>query len=340
MGTQAAHVGVCVYGAGRWGRNLIRCLHELEAAVAVIDPDPAARRFVEESWGLPTFAIDSDLPRELQKRITASVIATPAATHTYLAMKALGRNQDVFVEKPMALKVEDAQLIHQEARRRGQLLMIGHILLYHPAIRHLKRLMDRGELGTIRYLYSSRLNLGVVRREENILWSFAPHDIAVILHLLGQEPVTVQATGGSWLQSGIKDVTVTHLSFPGGEKAHVFVSWLHPFKEQKLVVVGSRKMAVFDALREDAQLVILDSGIDLDAAGMATARRGEEEIPSLPLCEPLMEEMRHFLHACATREQPLTHGQHGVHVMSVLARAQAMLEDQDQGKNASLEVSG
>ena len=323
--TNSKKRGVCIYGAGRWGRNLIRCFNQLGVVEAVVDPDDEARAFIEETYGIPTYSIDSDLPENFWQEIAAVAIASPAATHTYLAMRAFDRGLDVFVEKPLALCLEDAKSMHAEALRRDCLLMTGHILLFHPAIKRLKSLIDGNELGEIRYIYSNRLNLGTVRQEENILWSFAPHDIAVILHLLGTEPTAVQATGGSWLQAGIKDVTVTHLEFPRGERAHVFVSWLHPFKEQKLVVVGSKKMVVFDALRKGAQLVVLDAGIEVDANGRATERLGEEEVIALPDCEPLLEECRHFLHCCESRQQPLTDGFHSVSVMRVLARAESDL---------------
>ncbi|MFT7616518.1 MAG: UDP-2-acetamido-3-amino-2,3-dideoxy-glucuronate N-acetyltransferase [Planctomycetota bacterium] len=321
---------VCLYGAGRWGRNLARCFHKLGVLVAVVDPSKKCRRFITEEYGIPAFAIDSDMPEILASEINAVAIATPAATHTYLAMRSMDLGRDVFVEKPMALDLDDAKSLQAEALRRGRLLMIGHILLYHPAIKKLKYLIASGDLGDIRYVYSNRLNLGTVRTEENILWSFAPHDIAVILHLMDAEPSHVQATGGSWLQPGIKDVTVTHLDFPQGQKAHVFVSWLHPFKEQKLVVVGSQKMAVFDDLRQGAQLIVRDAGIDVDEAGLTSKRLGEEEVIALPQCEPLLEECLHFVTCCATRETPLTDGAHGVNVMRVLSLAEKNLAQDTQ----------
>ncbi len=327
-----SEIGICIYGAGRWGRNLVRCFHLLGVAVAVVDPDAESRKFVEDNFGIPCFPIDSEIPGHLRSRITAVAIATPAATHTYLSMRAFDQGLDAFVEKPLALNVEDAKLLEAESKRTGRLLMTGHILLYHPAIERLKSLIECGHLGDIRYIYSNRLNLGTVRPEENILWSFAPHDIAVLLHLLDAQPTKVQATGGSWLQPGIKDVTVTNLEFPGGQRAHVFVSWLHPFKEQKLVVVGSKKMAVFDDLRSDAQLVILDAGIDVDDRGMTKKRLGKEDIISLPQREPLLEECKHFVSCCQTRSQPLTDGLHGVNVMNVLARAEADLQRQENGR--------
>ena len=317
--------GIIVIGAGRWGRNLVRCFDSLGLLVTVVDPDPEVRQSMAEQYQIPVFANEFALPKGVKARVAAAVIATPAETHTHVALHALEQGWDVFVEKPLALSVEDAEFLVLAAKQKNRLLMTGHLLLFHPAIHALKKLIDGGELGAIRYLYSNRLNLGRVRREENILWSFAPHDVATILHLVGQLPDTVEATGGSWLQSGIRDVTVTHLSFPKGQKAHVFVSWLHPFKEQKLVVVGSEKMAVFDDLRADAKLVVVDSRVDLGEGGAPLEIKGKERVVALSDDEPLMAECRHFVECCRHRRQPLTNGEHGLDVLRVLATAEQSL---------------
>ena len=180
------------------------------------------------------------------RSIAAVAIAAPAAHHASLARAALEAGKHVFVEKPLALTLVEAERLCQLAEQRDRCLMVGHLLQYHPAFIALRDLVNRGELGRLQYLYSNRLNLGKVRREEDILWSFAPHDLSMILSLVGQEPTEVSASGAYFLHRTIADVTTTHLAFPGGEQAHVFVSWLHPFKEQKLVAVGDRAMAVFD----------------------------------------------------------------------------------------------
>ncbi|MCB9832336.1 MAG: Gfo/Idh/MocA family oxidoreductase [Planctomycetes bacterium] len=317
-------IGVVVFGAGRWGRNHLRCLASLGALRALVDPDPATRAAAAETWKVPAFANERELEAaglELQ----AAVIATPAETHSQVGLRALELGLDLLVEKPLALSVEDAEFLLAEAERRDRILMTGHLLLYHPAVEALKALIDAGELGEIRYVYSNRLNLGRVRREENILWSFAPHDVAAILHLLGALPVEVRATGGHWLQHGVADVTLTHMVFPGGQQAHVFVSWLHPFKEQRLVVVGSEKMAVFDDLRREARLVVIDSGVELDHDGRALERRGEERVLPIATTEPLLAECRHFIDCCRDRRRPLTDGHHGLDVLRVLAAAESGL---------------
>ena len=245
--TQAANVA-CI-GAGYWGKNLIRNFYELKALAAICESD--AERLSAAAARCPEVEHTSSFDRVLADgRIKAVAIATPAETHGELARRALLAGKDVFVEKPLCLSVEEGRALIALAAAQQRILMVGHLLWYHPAIARLKQLIDDGELGRIRYIYSNRLTLGMIRREENILWSFAPHDISVILGLVGEMPEHVEAQGGNYLHDAIADVTVSLLSFPSGIKAHVFVSWLHPYKEQKLIVVGERGMAVFDDVAE------------------------------------------------------------------------------------------
>jgi UDP-2-acetamido-3-amino-2,3-dideoxy-glucuronate N-acetyltransferase len=217
---------VAVIGCGYWGKNLVRNFAELGALSAICDPDEAAAAPLAERYSAP--------------------LLDPAAVLADLARTAIAAGKHVFVEKPLALDVGEAERLCAFARQHDRRLMVGHLLQYHPAFIALRQLVREGTLGRLQYLYSNRLNLGKVRREEDILWSFAPHDLSMILSLVGEEPSEVSATGGRYLHKTIADVTTTHLAFPGGEQAHVFVSWLHPFKEQKLVVIGDRAMAVFD----------------------------------------------------------------------------------------------
>jgi UDP-2-acetamido-3-amino-2,3-dideoxy-glucuronate N-acetyltransferase len=210
------------------------------------------------------------------------------------------------------------------AETRGRILMVGHILQYHPAVQALKSLVDRGELGKIQYVYSNRLNIGKIRREENILWSFAPHDISCILLLLGETPLEVSAHGGQYLQADVADVTLTTLSFAGGVKGHIFVSWLHPFKEQMLVVVGDQKMAVFDDVSKDRKLVLYRHRIDwIDR--LPVAHKAEGEVAPLDSGEPLRAECAHFLECLRTRGRPQTDGREGLRVLEVLAACQRSL---------------
>ncbi|HAD88097.1 MAG TPA: oxidoreductase, partial [Rhodospirillaceae bacterium] len=218
---------VAVIGCGHWGKNHVRNFHALGALAAVSDANPDLAATMAETYEVPAKAVADILA---DGDIKGVVIAAPAEAHADLAIAALEAGKHVFVEKPLALTLTEAEGVLAAAEAAGRTLMVGHLLQYHPAFLKLVEMVRAGELGKLQYLYSNRLNLGKIRREENALWSFAPHDISMILALVGDEPVTVRAEGGSYLHDVIADVTTTHLTFPGGEQAHVFVSWLHPFK--------------------------------------------------------------------------------------------------------------
>jgi len=236
--------GIAVIGSGYWGKNLVRNYHELGVLKVICDKNETLLDgFKEQYPGIEVcMALNDVLSRD---DVDALSIATPAETHYRLAREALLAGKHVYVEKPLVLDESEGQDLIDLAASESRVLMVGHLLQYHPVFVRLKELAASGELGRINYIYSNRLNLGKIRREENILWSFAPHDISMILTLAGEEPESVWATGGNYLHRKIADVTTTHMAFPSGLQAHIFVSWLHPFKEQKLVVVGDRKMAVF-----------------------------------------------------------------------------------------------
>ena len=258
--------------------------------------------------------------------IQGVVIATPAETHFALAREALLADKHVYVEKPLVLDEREAGELIDLAHERGRVLMVGHLLQFHPVFIRLKEMASAGELGRINYIYSHRLNLGKIRREENILWSFAPHDISMILALAGEPPESVLATGGNYLHQRIADVTTTHLSFASGLKAHIFVSWLHPFKEQKLVVVGDRKMAVFDDTRPWGEKLMLYPHEIRWEGNVPVPARAEPELPEIPEAEPLRRECEHFLHCMETGEVPLTDGREGLRVLRVLKAAQRSLD--------------
>lgn len=315
---------VGVIGCGYWGRNLVRNFYQLGALRAICDSDPDCLAVQTGTYpGLETHRRLSELLSDPE--VSAVAIATPAATHFELARQALLAGKDVFVEKPLALRVEDGEGLISLAERTGRILMVGHLLEYHPAIRQLRELVRKGELGEIHYIYSNRLNLGRVRREENILWSFAPHDISTLLAITGELPLEVSASGGSYLQKGIADVTVTHLLFASGTRAHIFVSWLHPFKEHKLVIVGSAKMAVFNDTAEREKLKIYDKGIEW-VNGSPLARETAETLLFFPAGEPLANECRHFLESIEKRTPPRTDGREGLRVLKVLEACQGSME--------------
>ena len=316
-------VQVAVIGCGYWGKNLVRNFTELDALAAICDPDLAAAAALSERYGAPVRAFGAVLA---DPSIAAVAIAAPAAHHARLARAALEAGKHVFVEKPLALTLTDAEGLCRLAAARDRRLMVGHLLQYHPAFVALRDLVRDGALGRLQYLYSNRLNLGKVRREEDILWSFAPHDLSMILSLVGKEPSEVTATGGCYLHKTIADVTTTHLGFPGGEQAHVFVSWLHPFKEQKLVVVGDRAMGVFDDGRPwNEKLLLYPHRIEWRDT-MPVPMRGDATPVPLTESEPLESECRHFLECVASGARPRTDGEEGLRVLRVLTRASEALK--------------
>jgi UDP-2-acetamido-3-amino-2,3-dideoxy-glucuronate N-acetyltransferase len=317
-----------VLGCGAWGQNLVRNLVELGSLVAACDETPAARARVAERF--PSVRVTPSVAEVLDDaRVTAVVVATPVATHAALARQALEAGKDVFVEKPLAMTVAEGEALTDLAARRGRLLMVGHLLEYHPAIVRLREMVAAGELGKIQYVYSNRLNLGRIRTEENALWSFAPHDVHVLLRLLNEDPIEVACQGGSYLQHQVADVTMTTLSFASGVRGHIFVSWLHPYKEQKLVLVGDRKMAVFDDTLAADKLQLFPHRVDwVDRAPVAV--KAAAEVVALPDLEPLREECRHFLECVATRGRPRTDGESGVAVLRVLEACQRSLDRHGQ----------
>lgn len=324
---------IAILGCGYWGKNLVRNFQALGAVAAVVDPSPKGRELAKQL--APDAAIHEHPDAVLaDPSISGVVIATPAETHADLVGRALLAGKDVLCEKPLALRYEDARHVHDLAMKHGRILMVGHILEYHPAIAKLHELILDGKLGKIRYIYSNRLNLGKVRREENILWSFAPHDLAVILRLLGAMPFQVSAAGGAYVQANIADVTVTQCLFDNGVAAHIFVSWLNPFKEQRLVVVGSKKMATFDDVRRE--LVLHDQQVDLKD-GEPIPVKGEGMIVPYAPDEPLRLECQAFLDSVVSRKAPLTDSASALRVLRVLQAAQRSLVTQGQPVQMPLE---
>ncbi len=311
---------VAVVGCGYWGKNLVRNFHTLGALAMVCETTAQGRRTAQAC--APATVVTATFDDALQAAVDGIVIATPAETHYELVKRVLAAGKDVFVEKPLALTYEQGAQLVRLAKAAKRILMVGHVLEYHPAILTLYNLVHKGVLGNVYYLYSNRLSLGKVRREENILWSFAPHDIAVIVRLMGGLPFQVAAHGGSYVQPNIADVTVTQLLFDNGVRAHIHVSWLHPFKEQRLVVVGSQKMASFDDVAK--RLVLYDQRVELKA-GEPVPIQGAGEDVAFAAHEPLRLECEAFLDAVHTRCAPVTDGVAGLRVLKVLQAAQRSL---------------
>jgi UDP-2-acetamido-3-amino-2,3-dideoxy-glucuronate N-acetyltransferase len=259
-------------------------------------------------------------------QIQGVALATPAETHSKLAIQAMQAGKDVFVEKPMALTLEDAEKMKKVSEQTGCILMVGHLLEFHPAVLKLREMIALEELGKINYIYSNRLNFGKVRTEENALWSFAPHDVAVILRLIGQAPVEVSACGGSYLTKGIADTTMSNLRFDDESRAHIFVSWLHPFKEQRLVVVGDKKMAIFnDVAPFGEKLLLYPQNVEFDGV-VPILKKEDAQFVEHADTEPLREECKHFLECIQSRNQPLTNAQSGINVLKVLHACQQSIE--------------
>jgi predicted dehydrogenase len=326
-----ARVPMAVVGVGGWGRNLARNFHQLPEADLryLCDLDEIRlRTLAGQLPGIETTPRLNDVLDDPEVR--AVVIATNGHTHYELAKRALLADKDVYVEKPFVLCVAEAEELIALAERRGRIVMVGHLLEYHPVIRRLKGMISGGELGKVHYLYSQRVNLGTVREDENAMWNFAPHDVSVALHLLGREPTDVSARGQCCLQKGVEDVVFMTLNFGDEIMAHIHVSWLDPHKVRKLTIVGSDQMAVFDDLEPNEKLRIYDKGVTLNQdydnfAEYIGIRFGDITLPYIKPEEPLQTECRHFLECVRERRTPLSDGHDGLRVVRVLEAAQSSL---------------
>jgi UDP-2-acetamido-3-amino-2,3-dideoxy-glucuronate N-acetyltransferase len=310
---------VAVVGAGYWGRNLVRDFHALGALGLVCDPDPGTRSAIEAAY--PGLRTVDGLGAVLEDAgIAAVAIATPAPTHAGLALRALAAGRDVFVEKPLALSVEDGEAMVEAARRNGRILMVDHLLNRHPAYAELRRMVAAGELGRVLRVWSRRHNFGKIRKDENVAWSFAPHDVAMILGLVGRSPTSVEANGASYLTSGVEDIVEGSLGFDDGTTAHLSLSWLNPFKEQRLAVIGTEGMAVFDDTAPwEAKLAVYGHRVAWRGQTPEAVRDAAGRTIALEPRESLREQCLAFLGCVASRaEPPDSHGREALEVMKVL----------------------
>jgi predicted dehydrogenase len=328
------HVRTAVVGCGYWGANLLRAFASLSDLRVACDLSEAVRERVRRHYG--AVRVTGSYQAVLDDpEVQGVVLATPAPLHAAMAIQALEAGKHVFVEKPLALSVADAERVARAADEAGRILMVGHLLEYHPAVEHIKAMIEQGELGEVYYAYSQRLNLGKLRSDENALWSLAPHDISMLLYLLDEEPEEVSASGQAFLQAGIEDVVFITLRFPSGRVAHVHVSWLDPHKERRLTVVGSRKMVVFNDMDPREKVRVFDKGLDRRAPGADPAalpepvlfapRDGDIVSPRIGGQEPLAIECAEFLRSIATGRPPRSDARDGLRVVRVLERAQAAL---------------
>jgi UDP-2-acetamido-3-amino-2,3-dideoxy-glucuronate N-acetyltransferase len=321
---------IAVIGAGYWGKNLVRNFHQLGVLKTICDGAQPIREEMSKTY--PDVFITANVTDVLKDEdITGVVIAAPAALHFDIAEKALQACKHVFVEKPLSLTRGDGEKLVCLAMERQKTLFVGHILHYHAAVIRLKEMIKAGEIGRLQYIYSRRLSLGKIRREENILWSFAPHDISLILSLTGEEPSYVDSVGNNFLHARIADVTMTNLKFPSGIGAHIFVSWLNPYKEQKLIIVGSNGMFVFDDTAPiDTKLVLYPHTINWQN-GLPVPHKAESKPIDISSIwkEPLRAECEAFLGAIRTGIAPITSGEEGLRVLKILELSQQSLEQKE-----------
>ncbi|HLM85257.1 MAG TPA: Gfo/Idh/MocA family oxidoreductase [Solirubrobacteraceae bacterium] len=329
MSETSTPIRVGVVGLGYWGPNLARNLAAIPGCELawICDADEQARAKMAPSF--PAARATGELHDLLSdEELDAVVLATPVPTHAGLAVAVAQAGKHCFVEKPLATTAADAEQAVQAAERAGRILMVGHLLEYHPAVARLKVLIESDELGDLRYLYGNRLNLGKLRADENALWSLGAHDVSVALHLIGEEPVECLAHGACFVREGVQDVVFCYLRFPSGVVAHLHLSWLDPHKERRITVVGARRMATFDDMLIEGKLTIYDKGFDEDTRswGEYIARSGDTFSPRMPNVEPLRIECEHFVECVRSGERPRSDGLSGLRVVRVLEALQRSLD--------------
>jgi predicted dehydrogenase len=319
-----------VVGLGYWGPNLARNFDRLPGAELRWICDQSQEALERWSPSFPDARVSQDLDELLDDpELDALVVATHVPSHAALAVRALGAGKHCFVEKPLAYSVAEGEQVVAAAREAGKVLMVGHLLEYHPGVEKLKEVADSGDLGDIHYLYSNRLNLGKLRPDENALWSLGAHDVSVLLHLAGgEEPSECEARGESYMQPGIEDVVFCYLRFPSGLAAHLHLSWLDPHKERRFTVVGSKKMATFDDMEIERKVTVYDKGFDqkYESYGEYVTRSGDIWSPHVSNEEPLRIECRHFIERIADGGEPRSGGESGLRVVRVLEALQRSLE--------------
>jgi predicted dehydrogenase len=326
--SRPVHVGVV--GLGYWGPNLARNFDVVPETRLTWLCDGAADQLESIGGRFPGARLSADFDDLLaDAELDAVAIATPVPTHAPLARRALEAGKHVFVEKPLAQSVEEAERVVAAARKQGLTLMVGHLLEYHPGVERLKQLVDSGELGRVHYIYGNRLNLGKLRADENALWSLGAHDVSVLLRLAQEEPIECHAHGESYMRDGVEDVVFCFLRFPSGLAAHLHLSWLDPHKERRFTVVGSKRMATFDDMATEQKLTVYDKGFDqhgTDDYGEYIARSGDVWSPQIPTAEPLRLECAHFVQCVRHGRTARSDGHAGLRVVRVLEGLQRSLD--------------
>ena len=326
-------VRIAVIGVGYWGPNFVRIMDELPDAELVYVCDKEASRFERLSMLYPHLRFTTDVKSVIEDpSVDAVVVATGSDSHYEVGLACLQHDKHLLVEKPLALNSKDAARLVEEAEKRNRVLLVGHLLRYHKGVERLKAYIDDGYLGKILYIYTTRVNLGRIRKEESALWSFATHDVSVVNFLIGMQPEYVTAAGQSYLRKGIHDVVFVTLYYPDDIMAHLHVSWLDPHKIRKITIVGDKKMAVLDDMETTEKLRIYDKGVDFtpsygDYAESLSVRIGDIYIPKIDMVEPLKVECQHFLDCVEKGVKPLTDGYHGLEVLRVLEAAEKSLKE-------------
>ena len=317
-------------GLGYWGPNLARNFDRLPDAELAWLCDASADALARWSREFPGARTSDDLDELLaDPSLEAVAIATHVPTHAELAERVLEAGKHCFVEKPLAQSVAEAERVVEAAEQAGRVLMVGHLLEYHPGVEKLKELVTSGELGEVRYIYGNRLNLGKLRADENALWSLGAHDVSVVLRLADEEPYECRAVGESYMREGVEDVVFCYLRFPSGLAAHLHLSWLDPHKERRFTVVGSKRMATFDDMALEGKVTVYDKGFDQDFSsyGEYIARSGDIHSPRLSNQEPLRIECRHFVDRLRDGAEPRSGAESGLRVVRVLEALQRSLEE-------------
>jgi UDP-2-acetamido-3-amino-2,3-dideoxy-glucuronate N-acetyltransferase len=313
---------IAVVGCGHWGKNLVRNFAELGALVAVCDPNDELAKTYAKEYNVNNLSFTAILNNPA---IEGVVLAVPAPLHASMAIEAMNAGKHVYVEKPLAMNRIEAEVMIASAKKNGVQLMVGHLLQYHPIFMAVRGIVESGELGSLSYVYSNRLSFGKVRSEEDVIWSFAPHDISMILSLTGQEPEVVRTESSCILQPNIADTATVHMEFKSGLKAHVFVSWLHPCKEQKLVVIGDKGMAVFDDTKPWGEKLAFYRHLVELSHGLPMLEKTDVDYIDVQESEPLKNECLHFIDVVKSKASPATDGEEGLRVLSVLTEASSQI---------------
>ena len=321
---------IAVVGCGHWGKNLVRNFSDLGSLAAVCDPNAEVAQQYADQYLVKNHSF-SEVLNDLS--IEGVVLAVPAPLHASMAIEVMNAGKHAYVEKPLAMNNLEAERMIASAEENGVQLMVGHLLQYHPIFISLRTLVESGVMGALQYIYSNRLSFGKVRSEEDVIWSFAPHDISMILSLAGQEPDTVRTESTSILQPDIADAAIVHMEFNSGLKAHISVSWLHPYKEQKLVVVGKKAMAVFDDTKPWGEKLALYRHVVRSSGSLPSLEKAEVEYVEVSQSEPLRNECQHFVDVVSGDVTPLTNGKEGLGVLNVLSAASL-----SQSKNQAVRI--